>query len=201
MLMKCMRSTVAVRRAWVGRIGEATLGRGNHRHCERQVECNDRETLAGRGANRVVRSRPDVDRTGPRKREGGLRGRSPPSSDIMNLLELPQSGRRDSNPRHQAWKASALPTELLPQRSGGAPLRSCLNNLAAALAALQGRPGTGAAGRPSAERATPRLNQERHCSEAAHRRSRCACWYSQLHTHASWRASRRPHRPRRSSRC
>ena len=26
----------------------------------------------------------------------------------------PQSGRRDSNPRHQAWKASALPTELLP---------------------------------------------------------------------------------------
>ena len=26
-----------------------------------------------------------------------------------------QSGRRDSNPRHQAWKASALPTELLPQ--------------------------------------------------------------------------------------
>ena len=26
------------------------------------------------------------------------------------------SGRRDSNPRHPAWKASALPTELLPQR-------------------------------------------------------------------------------------
>ena len=26
-----------------------------------------------------------------------------------------QSGRRDSNPRHQAWKASALPTELLPR--------------------------------------------------------------------------------------
>ena len=25
------------------------------------------------------------------------------------------SGRRDSNPRHPAWKASALPTELLPQ--------------------------------------------------------------------------------------
>src|SRR6476661_5255149 len=24
------------------------------------------------------------------------------------------SGRRDSNPRHPAWKASALPTELLP---------------------------------------------------------------------------------------
>ena len=27
----------------------------------------------------------------------------------------PKSGRRDSNPRHQAWKASALPTELLPR--------------------------------------------------------------------------------------
>ena len=27
------------------------------------------------------------------------------------------SGRRDSNPRHPAWKASALPTELLPHIS------------------------------------------------------------------------------------
>ena len=27
------------------------------------------------------------------------------------------SGRRDSNPRHPAWKASALPTELLPQQA------------------------------------------------------------------------------------
>ena len=26
------------------------------------------------------------------------------------------SGRRDSNPRHPAWKASALPTELLPRQ-------------------------------------------------------------------------------------
>ncbi len=32
-----------------------------------------------------------------------------------------ESGRRDSNPRHQAWKASALPTELLPR--GTAPAR------------------------------------------------------------------------------
>ena len=28
---------------------------------------------------------------------------------------LARSGRRDSNPRHQAWKARALPTELLPR--------------------------------------------------------------------------------------
>jgi len=28
------------------------------------------------------------------------------------------SGRRDSNPRHTAWKAVALPAELLP-RAGG----------------------------------------------------------------------------------
>ncbi len=27
------------------------------------------------------------------------------------------SGRRDSNPRHPAWKARALPTELLPPKS------------------------------------------------------------------------------------
>src|SRR5881628_2149610 len=27
------------------------------------------------------------------------------------------SGRRDSNPRHPAWKARALPTELLPLKS------------------------------------------------------------------------------------
>ncbi len=30
-----------------------------------------------------------------------------------------QSGRRDSNPRRSAWKADALPTELLPQNTGG----------------------------------------------------------------------------------
>ncbi len=29
----------------------------------------------------------------------------------------PKSGRRDSNPRHPAWEASALPTELRPQRA------------------------------------------------------------------------------------
>src|SRR5919199_3279920 len=29
-------------------------------------------------------------------------------------LHKDESGRRDSNPRHLAWKASALPTELLP---------------------------------------------------------------------------------------
>ena len=27
------------------------------------------------------------------------------------------SGRRDSDPRHSAWKADALPTELLPRRN------------------------------------------------------------------------------------
>jgi hypothetical protein len=31
-------------------------------------------------------------------------------------LCLSRSGRRDSNPRHLAWEASALPTELRPQR-------------------------------------------------------------------------------------
>src|SRR5690348_4547880 len=31
------------------------------------------------------------------------------------------SGRRDSNSRHPAWKASALPTELLPQGPEGPP--------------------------------------------------------------------------------
>src|SRR5947199_7757788 len=29
------------------------------------------------------------------------------------------SGRRDSNPRHLAWEASTLPTELLPPGSSG----------------------------------------------------------------------------------
>src|ERR1035437_8410931 len=29
------------------------------------------------------------------------------------------SGRRDSNPRHSAWEADTLPTELLPLGSGG----------------------------------------------------------------------------------
>ena len=35
-----------------------------------------------------------------------------------------ESGRRDSNPRPSAWKADALPTELLPR--GGSPKRTVL---------------------------------------------------------------------------
>src|SRR5947209_15978440 len=33
---------------------------------------------------------------------------------LDSLSQCHWSGRRDSNPRHPAWKASALPTELLP---------------------------------------------------------------------------------------
>ena len=35
-----------------------------------------------------------------------------------------QSGRRGSNPRHQAWKACALPAELLPQTRPFSAIRS-----------------------------------------------------------------------------
>ncbi len=41
------------------------------------------------------------------------RGAHPPS--------IQQSGRRGSNPRHQAWKACALPAELLPQVTTRSP--------------------------------------------------------------------------------
>src|SRR6476661_1446997 len=38
------------------------------------------------------------------------------ASSFRSPFPVPaQSGRRGSNPRHQAWKACALPTELLPQ--------------------------------------------------------------------------------------
>src|SRR5687767_10023328 len=37
-----------------------------------------------------------------------------------------ESGRRGSNPRHQAWKACALPTELLPRTSSPAPAGALL---------------------------------------------------------------------------
>src|SRR3954469_432058 len=36
-----------------------------------------------------------------------------PAIVVVHLLS--QSGRRGSNPRHSAWKADALPTELLPR--------------------------------------------------------------------------------------
>src|SRR5215213_3503758 len=45
----------------------------------------------------------------------------PPTTSFLRLgprsIEAPlsESGRRGSNPRHQAWKACALPTELLPR--------------------------------------------------------------------------------------
>ena len=35
--------------------------------------------------------------------------------DERSTVRFPKSGRRGSNPRHQAWKACALPAELLPQ--------------------------------------------------------------------------------------
>jgi hypothetical protein len=38
------------------------------------------------------------------------------SSMCLKIKKKPRlSGRRDSNPRPSAWKADALPTELLPQ--------------------------------------------------------------------------------------
>ena len=37
------------------------------------------------------------------------------SRDPREKSEKPKSGRRDSNPRHPAWEASALPTELRPR--------------------------------------------------------------------------------------
>jgi hypothetical protein len=42
-------------------------------------------------------------------------GHDRPGFLLPHAYPIIQSGRRDSNPRHQAWKASALPTELLPR--------------------------------------------------------------------------------------
>ena len=39
-----------------------------------------------------------------------------PISLFISSGSLKQSGRRDSNSRPSAWKADALPTELLPQK-------------------------------------------------------------------------------------
>ena len=36
------------------------------------------------------------------------------STPELHRLNIALSGRRDSNPRPSAWKADALPTELLP---------------------------------------------------------------------------------------
>ena len=50
----------------------------------------------------------------PRKRSTPeLRRRNKKSHTILDVIFL--SGRRGSNSRHSAWKADALPTELLPQ--------------------------------------------------------------------------------------
>ncbi len=41
-----------------------------------------------------------------------------------------QSGRRDSNPRHSAWEADTLPTELRPQLHEDIPklIKFCFDN-------------------------------------------------------------------------
>ena len=49
-----------------------------------------------------------------------MRARAP-----SHLTPATQSGRRGSNPRHQAWKACALPAELLPH----SPLTSPISHL------------------------------------------------------------------------
>ena len=41
-------------------------------------------------------------------------------------FSLQWSGRRGSNSRHAAWKAAALPTELLPHYAGTKPLTEVL---------------------------------------------------------------------------
>ena len=45
-----------------------------------------------------------------------MRARAP-----SHLTPATQSGRRGSNPRHQAWKACALPAELLPRSPARSP--------------------------------------------------------------------------------
>ena len=51
-----------------------------------------------------------------------------------------ESGRRDSNPRRSAWKADALPTELLPRPSPPLPLRAVSSTILL-LGAASGPPG------------------------------------------------------------
>ena len=46
------------------------------------------------------------------------------TSELHRLDPFGRSGRRDSNSRHSAWKADALPTELLPLVCGGNRIRT-----------------------------------------------------------------------------
>ena len=78
------------------------------------------------GARRQARGAPGRIRTcGPRIRSpllypAELQAHDPTTSAVAS--GRPRSGRRGSNPRHSAWKADALPTELHPP---AAPCRLC----------------------------------------------------------------------------
>ena len=69
------------------------------------------------------RARP-CERPGPETRSP----RDPKPCSLRDLATIREamraSGRRDSNPRHSAWKADALPTELRPQLEEGKTSRS-----------------------------------------------------------------------------
>ncbi len=67
----------------------------------------------------------DRDRTGDLTLTKGVLYRLSYASDVRSstftahapIVHHSASGRRGSNPRHQAWKACALPTELLPREN------------------------------------------------------------------------------------
>ncbi len=75
---------------------------------------NDVDAFAKIACTRPEPSSPRVQRVSGRFT--GLPGRAHPTKRPDS-----SSGRRDSNPRHQAWEACTLPTELLPQRPAGLP--------------------------------------------------------------------------------
>ena len=46
-------------------------------------------------------------------RDCSIKGKHHGTGDVAEVIEK-WSGRRGSNPRHSAWEADTLPTELLP---------------------------------------------------------------------------------------
>ena len=82
-------------------------------------------TAGARGAGRGERA-PDGPVGGPQRKSPGPR-REPGLRKYRSDNDLLKSGRRGSNPRHPAWEAGALPTELLPRA-----VPSCFNCVRAA---------------------------------------------------------------------
>ena len=112
---------------------EWRVGRGDGMLTGATRRIEDAAAPRPRHAVPVPHGHPDAETGGAPKRAAGFVRRC----DVASYIE---SGRRGSNPRHPAWEAGALPTELLPQNVPCCPRRPATRRRESHRSGLNRRP-------------------------------------------------------------